>query len=131
MSALKDTDPHVRTLAAQSLGEIGPKSAASPTVIEGLRGMLTSGEKLAVLRALAKFGPAAEPAIPRLFISSWIKIQSFVGTRPELWGRSVQPGKPRSRILSRRSKIATQEYANTQLKPWETWARLRRQRYRI
>jgi HEAT repeat protein len=61
--ALQDDDPHVRAVAASSLSVLG---GASPAAIPVLRDMLTTGERLAALRALTRYGPDAEPAMPRL-----------------------------------------------------------------
>ena len=61
--ALQDDDPHVRAVAASSLSVLGD---AGPDAIPVLRDMLTTGERLAALKALVRYGPEAEPAIPRL-----------------------------------------------------------------
>jgi HEAT repeat protein len=61
--ALQDDDPHVRAVAALSLSVIGD---AGPAAIPVLRDMLKTGERLAALKALARYGPEAEPVIPRL-----------------------------------------------------------------
>jgi HEAT repeat protein len=61
--ALQDDDPHVRAVAASSLSVLG---AAGPEAIPVLCDMLTTGERLAALKALVRYGPEAEPAIPRL-----------------------------------------------------------------
>lgn len=61
--ALQDDDPHVRAVAASSLSVLGD---AGPAAIPVLRDMLTTGERLAALKALVRYGAEAEPAIPRL-----------------------------------------------------------------
>jgi hypothetical protein len=64
-AALHDGDSHVRTVAAQALGEIGPKGV-DPAVVPGLVELLSTGDRLPALRALASIGPAAAPAISEI-----------------------------------------------------------------
>jgi HEAT repeat protein len=62
VAALRDRDPYVRTVAATALASIGP---AGPDALPPLRDMLNDGERVPALRALARYGAEAAPAIPR------------------------------------------------------------------
>ncbi|HEY7156829.1 MAG TPA: HEAT repeat domain-containing protein [Gemmataceae bacterium] len=61
-AALRDKDPYVRAVAAGALASIGP---AGPDALPPLRDMLSDGERVPALRALARYGAEAAPAIPQ------------------------------------------------------------------
>lgn len=60
---LTDADLHVRTIAAQSLGEIHPDDDA---IVASLASRLKTGDRELVIRPLSGFGAAARDAIPDL-----------------------------------------------------------------
>ena len=66
ISALQDGDARVRQMAAQAIGEIGPKAALA---VPGLVTLLTDpdeGSRNSAFIGLAKIGPAAKEALPAL-----------------------------------------------------------------
>lgn len=64
INATKDSDPHVRNVAAQALGDLGVRDRE---VIAALREMLSTPEKLVAIQSLAKLGgPALESVVPEL-----------------------------------------------------------------
>jgi HEAT repeat protein len=62
-AALKDDSPHVRAVAATALASTGP---AGPDALPALRDMLSTPESLPALRALARYGADAAPAIGKI-----------------------------------------------------------------
>ena len=66
VTALRDADPRVRTLAAQAVGNIGPDAApAIPALLDLLKGSDEGSRNTACL-GLAGIGPAAKKALPAL-----------------------------------------------------------------
>jgi HEAT repeat protein len=63
VAALRDRDSYVRAVAAAALASIGP---AGPDALPPLCDMLSGGERVPALRALARYGDEAAPAIPRV-----------------------------------------------------------------
>lgn len=64
-AALQDDNPHVRAVAAAALGSIGP---AGPDALAVLQEMLSTPESLPALRALARYGADAAPALPKIIV---------------------------------------------------------------
>jgi HEAT repeat protein len=64
VTALRDPDAHVRTVAAASLGAIGP--AAAGEAIPALSERLHGDDRLAAIKALCGFGAEAKPVVPAL-----------------------------------------------------------------
>jgi HEAT repeat protein len=62
-AALKDDNAHVRAVAATALASIGP---AGPDAFPVLQEMLSTPESLPALRALARYGADAAPAIGKI-----------------------------------------------------------------
>jgi HEAT repeat protein len=60
---LTDSDLHVRTIAAQSLGEIHP---ADEAIVAKLILLLATDDREIVIRPLSGFGSAAKAAVPNL-----------------------------------------------------------------
>jgi HEAT repeat protein len=63
--ALTDPDAHVRRVAVASLGAIAPAPQRADAV-EALVPLLKTGDRVAAVEALARFGPRASPAVPAL-----------------------------------------------------------------
>jgi HEAT repeat protein len=63
LAALKDTDAHIRTVAATALAEIqAPATEAVPALIA----MLATEDRLTAAKSLARYGPEAKAAVPTL-----------------------------------------------------------------
>src|SRR5437867_5222939 len=63
IEALKDPDPHVRSVAVSALSEVDPKARdAIPALVE----LLKTDEPMRAIQALARFGPEAREAVPVL-----------------------------------------------------------------
>ncbi len=60
IAALKDSDPHVRSVAAKSLGELAPDV---PGAVEALIELFPDPQ---VIRVVARFRQSGAPAVPRL-----------------------------------------------------------------
>jgi HEAT repeat protein len=61
IEALQDGDPHVRTVAATSLAAVAP---GDPETVTAFTGLLHGPDRLVAVRALARCGAAAAPAVP-------------------------------------------------------------------
>ena len=66
MTALNDTDSHVRAWAAQDIGNIGPDAAVAVPAIVALLANGDEGARNSACIALRGIGPAARPALPAL-----------------------------------------------------------------
>jgi HEAT repeat protein len=64
-AALNDADSHVRNVAATALASIGP---AGPDAIPLLQELLATPDCLPALRALARYGPDAAPALGKILV---------------------------------------------------------------
>jgi HEAT repeat protein len=62
--AVKDNDPHIRSVAITALGSLGPRgwSEAVPALVD----LLETEDRQAAAQALSRFGPQALPAVPAL-----------------------------------------------------------------
>jgi HEAT repeat protein len=66
IAALKDPDGRVRGLAAQAIGEIGPRAALAVPNLVALLADPDEGSRNSACIGLAGIGPAARAALPAL-----------------------------------------------------------------
>lgn len=66
ITALHDSDPRVRALAAQAIGEVGPMAAAAVPALVSLLGNSDEGSRNSACIGLTGIGSAAREALPAL-----------------------------------------------------------------